>query len=292
MRAAVAAGIVSILVASNAAAYAISAQAIGAGGFSDSTTEAFVEIGNVIADTSNNEIDGHASTGGDTGSLGGHMKVHIQDYFTAQQTNVTTFLIEKSWKSSIGESIENIELDPGATELVVRIHVSGEDMSDLVPAPLSTFDNGYARSHAYALLRYYNLHPHTAGLDQIVVTGRADRDVPEDWVQVFGGDSSPPGYGSASGGDASAIAELRIPASEVDGDDYVLVSGQLYGEVRGGHWNGAFAASELQGGMSFEILGGSGVPQNPIFLSAPEPEAELLGDFAIAALVVTSGRRR
>ena len=281
-----------LLLTSSASAYSISAQSIGAGGFQDSTTQSQVEAGGSIIDDYGNQVDGHALTNGETGSLGGHMKVGIDNYLQAQSTLVTTFLIEKTWMSEIIETIESLQLAPGATELVIRVHVSGEDVSDLVPAPLVSFDNGYARSHAFASLRYYNLHSHTQGLDQILATGRADRNVPEDWVEVFGGDTSPPGYGSASGGAASATAELHIPASEVDGDDYLLVAGRLYGEVRGGHWNGAFAASELHGGMSFEIVGGDGVPQNPIFLSAPEPSATALGAVASFGIAAAARRRR
>lgn len=286
----VAATVLSLLATSPAAAYSISAQSLG---FQDSTTLSQVESGNVVSDAFGNEVDGHALTAGDAGSLGGHMKVRIDDYFAAQNNISITFLLEKQWKSSIGEYIEHFQLDPGATELVIRVNVSGSDTSDLVPAPVEGFDNGFARSHVQAQLRYYNLNSHTAGLGQIDALGRADRNVPADWEQVFGGDSSPPGYGSASGGDASATAELHIPASEVDDDDYLLVSGQLYGEVRGGHWNGAFAASEMHGGMSFQIVGGDGAPQNPIFLSVPEPGAALLAEVATASvgsLVFARGR--
>lgn len=285
----VAAAVLSILATSPAAAYSISAQSLG---FQDSTTLAQVESGNVVSDAFGNEVDGHALTAGDAGSLGGHMKVRIDDYFAAQNNISITFLLEKQWKSSIGEYIEHFQLDPGATELVVRVNVSGEDTSDLVPAPVEGFDNGFARSHVQAQLRYYNLNSHTSGLGQIDALGRADRNVPADWQQIFGGDSSPPGYGSASAGDASAVAELHIPASEVDDDDYLLVSGQLYGEVRGGHWNGAFAASELQGGMSFEIIGGDGAPQNPVFLSVPEPSDALLGEVAMAGVGLFAYARR
>ena len=283
-----AAAVLALFAALPAAAYSILAQSVG---FQDSTTLSQVESGNVVGDEFGNQIDGHALTGGDTGALGGHMKVRIDDYFAAQNNLSITFLLEKQWKSSIAEYIENFQLDPGATELVVRVQVSAEDTSDLVPAPVEGFDNGFARSHVVAQLRYYNLNAHTAGLGQIDAAGRADRNVPLDWEEVWGGDSSPPGYGSASGGAGSATAELHIPASEVDGDDSLLVSGQLYGEVRGGHWNGAFAASEMHGGMSFQILGGDGVPQNPIFLSAPEPGAALVGATAIAALIGTARRR-
>jgi hypothetical protein len=285
----VAATILSLLATSPAAAYSISAQSLG---FQDSNSLAQVESGNVLSDAFGNEIDGHALTAGDAGSLGGHMKVRIDDYFAAQNNISITFLLEKQWKSSIGEYIEHFQLDPGATELVLRVSVSGTDTSDLVLAPSQGFDNGFARSHVQAQLRYYNLNSHTAGLGQIDALGRADRNVPADWQQVFGGDSSPPGYGSASGGDASAVAELHIPASEVDDDDYLLVSGQLYGEVRGGHWNGAFAASELQGGMSFEIIGGVGAPQNPVFLSVPEPNDALLGEVAMAGVGLLAYSRR
>ena len=291
----------SLVAASPAAAYSISAQSIGAGGSQDAScdtlscdgsTPSEVEIGNVLTDVSNNSVDGHALTNGATGSLGGHMKVHILDYYGAQVNNQGSYLLEKKWVSEISETIESFQLDPGATELVVRVHVSGEDTSDLVPAPLVTFDNGFARSHAYARLLFYNANSHTANLGQITATGRADRNLPGDWEQVFGGDSDPPGYGSASGGAGSAIAELHIPASEVDSDDTLLVAGRLNGEVQGGHWNGAFAASEMHGGMSFEILGASGAPQNPIFLSAPEPEGALLGGAAIAAIGTMLRRRR
>lgn len=220
------------------------------------------------------------------------MKVRIDDYVAAQNSISITFLLEKDWKSSIAENIEHFQLDPGATELVIRVDVSGEDLSDLVPAPVEGFDNGFARSHVQAQLRYDNLNSHTAGLDQIDALGRADRNVPADWVQVFGGDSAPPGYGSASGGNASATAELHIPASEVDDDDYLLVSGQLYGEVRGGHWNGASAASEMQGSMSLQITGGDGVPQNPIFLSVPEPDGALLGEVSMAGVGLLAFARR
>jgi hypothetical protein len=284
----VSAALLPLLATSPAAAYSISAESLG---FQSSATLAQVESGNVVGDEFGNQVDGHALTGGDTGALGGHMKVSIDDYFAASNNPSITFLLEKRWKSSIAEYIENFQLDPGATELVVRVNVSGEDMSELVPAPQVGFDNGFARSHAQAQLTYYNLNSHTAGLGQIQAIGRADRNVPADWEQVFGGDSSPPGYGSASGGAGSAVAELHIPASEVDGDDYLLVAGQLYGEVRGGHWNGAFAASEMHGGMSFEIIGGDGAPQNAIFLSAPEPAGMLVGTTAIAALAALRSRR-
>jgi hypothetical protein len=111
-------------------------------------------------------------------------------------------------------------------------------------------------------------------------------------VQVFGGDTSPPGYGAASAGAGSATVELRIPASEVDADDHLLVSGQLYGEVRGGHWNGAFAKSQLSSGsMSLQIAGGDGAALNPDFLTVPEPDPTLLGEAALAALSFTKRRR-
>jgi hypothetical protein len=289
----VAVAVLSLFAASPAAAYSIGAESIGAGGFVYSTAagEAFVEIGDVLGDVAGNTVDGYASTAGDDGSMNGFMRVHIVDYGAAQSTVPINFLIEKRWKSIISETIETFQLDPGATELVVRLNVSGEDTSDLAIAPSPGFDNGYARAHVRAQLLYTNKNPHTAGLGQIQAIGSADRNVPFEWAQAFGGDSSPPGYGSASGGAASATAELHIPASEVDADDTLLVSGQLYGEVRGGHWNGAFAASEVRGGMSFEIVGGDGVPLNPIFLSAPEPDASLLEDFAAVALLVTSRRR-
>lgn len=282
-----------LLCASRAPAYTISAQSLGAGGFRDSHTLDQVEAGNVLDDGSGNEVDGHALTSGASGSLGGHMKVRIDDYSAAQSPPLgfTSFLLEKQWKSSIAEYIEDLQLDPGATELVVRLNVSGEDMSDLVPAPTDfNYDNGYARAHVWARLIYSNAHAHVAGLSQIQVDGRTDRDVPGDWMEVFGGDSSPAGYGTGTTGSTSAAVELHIPASEVDGDDSLFVSAQLYGEVRGGHWSGAFTASELHGGMSLEIVGGDGAPQNPIFLSAPEPEGVLLGGCALAALVAI--RRR
>jgi hypothetical protein len=282
----------AIVVPGGARAYLISAHSLGAGGFQDSNTLAFVEKGALIGDSAGNTIDGHASTAGDTGSLNGYMKVHIVDYFAAQSTSVTNFLLEKQWKSEIIETIEDFQRDPGATELVIRVRVSGEDQNDLAIAPSPGFDNGYAHSHALAQLRYYNANSHTSGLAEILAVGRADRNVPLEWTEVFGGDTAPPGYGSASGGDASAVAELHIPASEVDGDDTLLVAARLYGEVRGGHWNGAFAASELHGGMSFEIIGGSGAPQNPIFFSAPEPDAAFVGDVAMASLLALATRRR
>ncbi len=281
---AVAIALAALVAAAQASAYSISAQSLGAGGSQNSNTLAFVEEGALIGDVAGNTVDGHASTGGDTGAMGGYMKVHIVDYATAQSTSVTNFLIEKQWKSAISDTIENFALDPGATELVVRLNVSAEDMSDLAIAPNAGFDNGYARSHVQAQLTYSNSNSHTPGLSQIVALGRANRNVPLDWAESFGGDSSPPGYGSASGGAASATAELHIPASEVDSGDTLLVAGQLYGEVRGGHWNGAFAASELHGGMSLEIVGGDGAPSNPIFLSAPEPGAALLAEVATAGV--------
>ena len=284
----------ALFIAGDAPAYSIGAESIGAGGFVYSTAagEAHVEIGNVITDLSENQVDGHASTSGDSGGMSGYMKVHIVDFPSAQSTQVTNFLIEKKWKSLITETIEDFQLDPGATELVVRLNVSGEDKSNLVPPPLPTTDNGYARAHVQAQLTYTNKNSHTAGLGTIQAIGRADRNVPLEWEEVFGGDTSPPGYGSASGGAGSAFVELHIPASEVDGDDTLLVSAQLYGEVRGGRWSGAFAASELQGGMGFEIVGGDGVPLNPIFLSAPEPGASLLDDFAMAGIGLLAIRRR
>ena len=61
--------------------------------------------------------------------------------------------------------------------------------------------------------------------------------------------------------------------------------------MRGGHWDGAFAASELKGGMSLEIEGGDGTPQNPIFLSAPEPDALLLDVAALTGLTIVERRR-
>lgn len=290
----VAVAVLSLLYASTAGAYSIGAESIGAGGFVYSTAagEAFVEIGNLLGDVAGNTIDGHAATGGDDGSLGGHMKVHIVDYGAAQSTVPINFLIEKRWKSVISETIENFQLRPGATELVLRVNVSGLDTSDLAIAPNPGFDNGYARAHAQAQLTYTNKNSHTTGLGTIQAIGRADRNVPFEWSEAFGGDSSPPGYGSASGAAGSATAELHIPASEVDADDTLLVSGQLYGEVRGGHWNGAFAASALQGGMTFSIVGGDGVPLNPIFLSAPEPDAGWLGDVALAGIGLLAIHRR
>lgn len=281
------------LAARPAAAYSIGAESIGAGGFVYSTPamEASVEVGRAISDTSNDLIDGHAATNGETGSMSGYMLVSILDYFAAQSTNVTTFLLEKSWKSVVSEEIDGFVLDPGATELVLRLHVGATDESDLAIAPSAGFDNGFARSHVRAQLRYYNLHSHTQGLDQILGVATSDRNLPFDWTPFSVSDVSPIGYGSASQGDAYAEVELRVPASEVDGDDYLLVSGQLYGEVRGGHWNGAFAKSQLTGSMSFETIGGQGVPQNPAFL-APEPAGALLGEVATAGVGLLALVRR
>ena len=295
--------VAAILAASPAAAYSISAQSIGAGGHQDATcsdaiscgsTPVEVEIGAVIADASDNQVDGHALTNGATGALGGYMRIDIANWLAAQSSNVTDFTIEKSWKSSIAEQIQDFVLNPGAPELFVRLSVSAADVSFLEPPPpeLPNIDNGYARSHVWARLIYYNANPHVAGLDQVQVDGRTDRNLPADWVQVFGGDSAPPGYGSGSTGDTSAVVELHIPASEVDLDDSLLVSAQIYGEVRGGHWSGAYAASELLGGsMRLEMSGGDGAPQNPIFLSAPEPEGALLGGAAITAIGTMLRRR-
>ena len=249
-------GLGALVAASPVAAFSISAQSLGAGGFQDSSCQtafdcstalSMVEAGNLIADAFGNSVDGHALTDGATGSLSGYMKVRIDDYPAHSSTSVTNFRTEKQWKSLASDTIQNFQLDPGATELVVRLQVSAEDLSDLAVAPSEFFDNGYAHSHVQAQLTYTNKNSHTAGLGQIQAVGRADRNVPLDWMEVFGGDTSPPGYGSASGGDASAMVELHIPASEVDGSDTLLVSGQLYGEVRGGYWSGAFAASELLG---------------------------------------------
>ena len=121
---------------------------------------------------------------------------------------------------------------------------------------------------------------------------RGDRSVPLDWTNNVPDDVWPAGYGSTSASGPSAQVEIRVPASEVSSGDYLLVSGSLYGEVRGGHWNGAFAASELaQGFMTFEMIGGDGVPQNPLFLSVPEPDGAPIAGAAAAALSSLARRR-
>ena len=219
--------LVALVAASPASAYLISAQAIGAAGIQDSYDLATVEVSGMPGDAFGNSIDGYASTGGDSGAMNGHMKVHIADYAAAQNSSpFPDFLAEKRWKSIINETIEHIQLDPGATELVVRLRVSAEDLSDLTISPNPLLDNGYAMSHVLASLTYTNKSSHTAGLDSIVGTARADRSVPGDWTEIFGGDTQPPGYGTASSGDASAMVEFHIPASEVNGSDTLLVVGQ------------------------------------------------------------------
>jgi len=273
--------VASLLAASPAAAYSINAKSLG---FQSSNTLGTVESGNAVGDASGNLIDGHALTSGESGGLDGYMLVHIVDYIAAQNSIAINFLGEKTWTSSILERFDDFVLDPGATELVLRVHVTSTDESDLAIAPSPGFDNGYARAHVRARLEYVNYNPHTAGLSQVLAVGSADRNVPLDWTWSPSNDTSPAGYGSASAGPGWGTAELRIPASEVDDADYLLVSGQVYGEVRGGHWNGAFAKSQLSGGsMSFEIVGGAGVPLNPIFLT-PEPTGALLGEVAMAGV--------
>jgi len=285
----VAVAVLSLLVASTSGAYSIGAESIGAGGFLYSTTDPFVSIGQPISDVNTgNLIDGYASASGASGPSGGYMNVTIANFGAAQ----STYLAEKTWKSLVSDTIEDIQIDPGATELVIRLSVSAADKSDLVISP--TFPNGYARTYVRATLRYYNQNSHTQGLGEILGVALAGRSVPEDWDDGTG-DVSPAGmgYGSVSTFGASAQVELRIPASEVDADDTLLVAGQLYGEVKAGQFSGSFAASQLEGGgMSLEIIGGSGVPQNPIFLSAPEPDAALVGDVAMAGLLTIAARRR
>ena len=286
----VVAAFLSLLIASVSGAYSIQVDSIGAGGAASSSTEASIEIGATVFDeNTSNAIHGYASASGNTGSMVGHMTVQILNFMAAQ----SSYLVEKKWKSAIVETIENLQIDPGATELVIRLRISATDVSDLVPAPIEGYDNGYARTHVRATLRYYNKNSHTQGLGEILGVATANRFLPADWISESG-DVSPPGlgYGSVDSFGPSAQVELRIPASEVDSDDTLLVGGQLYGEVRGGHWQGAFASSELDnGGMSFEIVGGDGVPLNPIFLSAPEPGAALLGFAALATLTGIARRR-
>ncbi|MBS1106295.1 MAG: hypothetical protein H6Q91_1797 [Deltaproteobacteria bacterium] len=272
--------VASLLAASPAAAYSISAQSLG---FQDSNSLGTVESGNVVGDASGNLIDGHARTSGESGGLEGYMLVHIVDYFAAQNSIAIDFLGEKTWTSSILERFDDFVLDPGATELVLRVHVTSTDESDLAIAPSQGFDNGYARAHVRARVTFHNMNPHVVG--DIDGLAAADRSLPLEWTTSGLDGVSPAGYGSTSAGPGFGTAEIRIPASEVDGDDYLLVSGKLYGEVRGGHWNGAFAKSQLSGGsMSFEIVGGDGVPLNPIFLSVPEPDGSLLGEVAMAGV--------
>ena len=278
--------VASLLAASPAAAYSINARSLG---FQSSNSLGTVASGNVLGDASGNLVDGHALASGESGGLDGYMLVHIVDYTAAQGSFAIDFLNEKTWTTSILERFDDFVLDPGATELVLRVSVTSTDESDLAIAPSPGSENGYARAHVRARVIFHNINPHTVG--DIEALAAADRYVPNEWVTSTLDGVSPAGYGSTSASGGFGTAEIRVPASEVDGADYLLVSGELYGEVRGGHWDGAFAKSQLSGGsMSFEIVGGDGVPLNPIFLT-PEPGAALLGFAALATLAGIAPRR-
>jgi len=277
-----------LLSANSASAYSINAKSLG---LQSSNTLGTVESGNVVGDASGNLIDGYALASGESGGLDGYMLVHIVDYLAAQNSIAIDFLSEKTWTSSILERFDDVVLDPGATELVLRVHVTSTDECDLAIAPDAGFDNGYARAHVRARVTFHNMNSHAVG--DIDALAAADRNFPLEWTTSGLDGVSPAGYGSTSSGPGWGTAEIRIPASEVDGDDYLLVSGQIYGEVRGGHWNGAFAKSQLSGGsMSFEIAGGDGLPLNPIFLSVPEPDGSLPVEVAMAAVGSLAFSRR
>lgn len=285
MRAAAAAALV-LLAASPASAYFISAQSLGAGGFQDSQSLGSVEAGAIISDpNTGNFIDGHAQTSGEAGGLSGWMTVSILNYINAQPSH----LLEKQWQSSIEEQFDGFQLDPGATELVFRAEVLAEDHTNQAIAPSPGFDNGDVRTHLRVKLIYFN-QTQTPGLSQIQGSAGFDHVLPLEPTTIAG--VAPIGYGTASATPASGEVELRIPASEVSSGDFLLVSALLYGEVRGGHWNGAIGASQAEGSLSFSIEGGSGVPQNPLFLSVPEPADARLGGAAAAGVGLLALRRR